>query len=90
VSCAKTAEVIEMPFGIWTWIGPRKHVLAGGTHWRHFANAIELFMCCGDAAFLSNYFDHFFVETSALGRTHTSAKQSIHSRYRRAAGTSSS
>ena len=25
--CAKTAEPIEMPFGIWTWIGPRNHVL---------------------------------------------------------------
>jgi len=27
VSCAKTAEPIEMPFGMWTRVGPRKHAL---------------------------------------------------------------
>jgi len=26
VSPAKTAEPIEMPFGLWTQVGPRKHV----------------------------------------------------------------
>ena len=26
MSCAKTAEPIEMPFGLWTRVGPRKHV----------------------------------------------------------------
>jgi len=31
VSCAKTAEVIEMPFGLWTRVGRRKHALHGGT-----------------------------------------------------------
>ena len=31
VSCAKTAELIEMPFGLWTWVGRRKHVLHGVT-----------------------------------------------------------
>jgi len=33
----KTAEPIEMPFGIWTRVGPRKHVLGGvhiGATWR--------------------------------------------------------
>ena len=29
VSCAKTAEPIEMPFGLWAWMGPRNHVLDG-------------------------------------------------------------
>jgi len=29
VSCAKTAEPIKMPFGIWTRVDPRKHVLGG-------------------------------------------------------------
>jgi len=29
VSPAKAAELIEMPFGIWTQIGPRKHILDG-------------------------------------------------------------
>ena len=30
VSPAKTAEPIEMPFGLWTWVGSGKHVLDGG------------------------------------------------------------
>jgi len=33
VSCTKTAEPIEMPFGIWALCGPRKHVLVEGVHW---------------------------------------------------------
>jgi len=57
VSLAKTAEPIEMSFGAWTRVGPAKHVLDGGAHWRNLANAIEPSMCGGDAAFLSDYFD---------------------------------
>jgi len=39
VSCTKTAEPIKMPFGLWTQVGPRKHVLDGilvhvGETWR--------------------------------------------------------
>ena len=36
MSCAKMAEPIEMPFGMWTLVGPRKHVFDGmhiGTTW---------------------------------------------------------
>jgi len=29
MSCAKIAEPIEMPFGLWTPVGPGKHVLGG-------------------------------------------------------------
>ena len=29
-SCAKTDESIEMPFRLWTRVGPRNHVLGGG------------------------------------------------------------
>jgi len=29
VICAKTAEPIEMPFGLWSRVGPRKHVFDG-------------------------------------------------------------
>jgi len=50
VSPAKTAQPIEMPFGLWTPVGPRKHVLGGGAHWRHIANTTEPSMCGGDAA----------------------------------------
>jgi len=31
VSCAKMAEPTKMLFGLWTWVGPSKHVL-GGVH----------------------------------------------------------
>jgi len=30
LSPAKTAEPIEMPFGVWNWAGPRNHVLDEG------------------------------------------------------------
>jgi len=30
VSPAKTAEPIEMPFGLRTWVGPGNHILDGG------------------------------------------------------------
>ena len=29
VICAKTAEPMELPFGLWTLVGPKKHVLRG-------------------------------------------------------------
>jgi len=32
VICAKTAELIEMPFGLWACMGPRNHVLDGGPY----------------------------------------------------------
>jgi len=31
VICAKMAEPIEMPFGLWARMGPRNHVLGGGS-----------------------------------------------------------
>jgi len=42
VSCAKLAELIEMPFEIWTRVGPRKRVLG--------VNRTEPSMCSGDVA----------------------------------------
>jgi len=63
VSPAKTTE---MPFGVWTLVGPKKHVLDGGAHWHHLANTIEPSMCGGDVAFLSNYFDHLFYVVVSL------------------------
>jgi len=41
VSCAKTAEPIEMQFGLWTRMGPRKHELHGAAHWRQLAKTTE-------------------------------------------------
>jgi len=54
----KTTKPIEMLFGRWTRVGPRKHMLGGGAHRHNLANTSEPFMCGGDATFLSNYFDH--------------------------------
>ena len=61
VSPAKTAEPIEMPFGLKTRVGPRKHVLGGGAHWHNLANTNGPAMCGCDAAFLSNYFHHLLL-----------------------------
>jgi len=65
VSSAKTAEPIEIPFQLWTLVGPRNHVLDEDAHWRHLANVVEPSVCGGDAAFLSNYFEHVFAVTFA-------------------------
>jgi len=54
VACAKMTEPIKMLFGMWTQVGSRKHILAGGAHCHHLVNMIELSMCGVDAAFLSN------------------------------------
>jgi len=54
------AKLIEMPFGIWTQVGPRNHVL-GVAHWRHLANTIEQSFCsCDEVLFQITYFDHLF------------------------------
>jgi len=69
VSCSKTAEPIEMPFGMWTPGGPRKHALDGGAHWRHLANMIEPSLSGGDAAFFCQMimiFDHLFYDMLLL------------------------
>jgi len=34
----------------WGGLGPRKHVLDVGAHWRNLANTIEPSVCGGDAA----------------------------------------
>jgi len=30
MKCAKMAEPINVPFGMWTWVGPTSHALGGG------------------------------------------------------------
>jgi len=51
MSCAKTAESTEMPFGIWTGVGLTKVTcIRWGAHWRHLANTIEPSMCGGNGA----------------------------------------
>jgi len=63
MSCAKTAEPIDLSFGLWTRVGRRKHKFnrirnrqvapmcpRGKAHWRHLANTIEPTVYGGDAA----------------------------------------
>jgi len=54
VSCAKTAEPIELSLVLW----PKEACATWDAHWRHLANTTEPSICGGDAVFLSNYFDH--------------------------------
>jgi len=66
VNCAKAPQPIKMSFGMWTRVGPRKHVLDGGAYWRHLANTTGPSICGSDRAFLSNYFDHLLLFPSLL------------------------
>jgi len=61
VRYAKLAEPIEVPFELWTRVGPRKHKFNrirqvapmcthGKAHLRHLANTTEPSVCCDDAA----------------------------------------
>ena len=51
----KLAEPVEMPFWLWTWLGPRNHVLAppGEHEW-----TIHVRRRCG---LRSSYFDHLLL-----------------------------
>ena len=51
LSSSKTVELIEMPFGIWTQVDPRKHALTVGAHYSQLAITTELSMCGVDAAY---------------------------------------
>jgi len=53
VSRAKIAEPIQMLFGMWIPVHPRKHVLNGCTL-SHLANTIEPSICGSDEAFCHN------------------------------------
>jgi len=61
VSCARAAVPIDMQLGMLSGVGPGNHVLEEGRHWRNLANTTEQSMCSGDAAFLSEYFDHLLL-----------------------------
>ena len=39
--CGKTADSIEMPFGMVSGVGPRNRVLDGRAHGRHLVNTVE-------------------------------------------------
>jgi len=69
VSCAETAKPIDLPFGLWTRVGRRKHKFSrirqvapmyphGRARWRHLTNTTEPSVFGGDAVLCQNYFDH--------------------------------
>ena len=47
---AKVAEPIEMPFGMWTWMVSKKHIVDGGAHWHGLANMTAQSMSGGNVA----------------------------------------
>jgi len=60
VSCVKMAEPIDLQFGLWIWVGWRKHKFIcicqlvpmcphQRAHWHNLANTIEPSTCSGDA-----------------------------------------
>jgi len=60
VSCAETAELIDVSFGLWTRVSRKKHKLVIFARWRqrahmgghvrrHLANTTEPSICGGDA-----------------------------------------
>jgi len=55
VSCAKTAEPFEMPFGLWTRVDLRNHV---GCNWCNLANTVEQSKYNSDAVFCQISFDY--------------------------------
>ena len=68
VICAKIAELVDLPFALWTLAGQRKHMFSRicqvvpvcpYERALHLVNTAEPSICSGDAA-LSNYFDHLF------------------------------
>jgi len=73
VSCAKAAEPIDLPFGLWTRDGRRKHKFSrirqvapmspdGRAHWRQLENMIEPSVCGGDAVLCQiTLHDHLFM-----------------------------
>jgi len=61
VSCTKMTQPIDLPFGLWTRVGRRKHKFnrihqvaplcpPTRAHWRNLANTIEPSVCGGHAA----------------------------------------
>jgi len=57
MSPAEMDEPIEMPFGMWTLVGPRNHELDGGAYWLRR---------CG---LMSNYFDHLLYISDNISKT---------------------
>jgi len=60
MNCAKMAEPRDVVWDV-DLFGPKEACITWVAHWRNLANMTEPSMCGGDAAFLSNYFDHLLI-----------------------------
>ena len=58
--------------------GPKEPRIRWGAHWRNLANTYEPFMCAGDAALLSNYFDHLLLFYKCTDYSDAVAKTPVH------------
>jgi len=63
VSSAKVAELIEMPFGIWTRVGPGKQHSQMGCTLAPSGEYDRTVHGCWRCELLSNYFDHLFLHS---------------------------
>ena len=62
MNCAETAKLIDLLFGLWTWVGQRKPMCCHGWgHLRHVAITIEAAM---QPYVNLPFFDLFFLTTS--------------------------
>ena len=57
-STAKTAELIEMSFGLWTVVGPSNHVLDEGCTLAQPGKYDGTVRVCRRCSLVSNYFNH--------------------------------
>ena len=67
VSCAKMAEPIQTPFGMWTEVGPRKHA-SNGVHTGVIRLTVHVWQWCGKFVIftkcnVSNYSDHLLSQS---------------------------
>jgi len=86
MSCAETAEAINLPFGLWTRAGAgrRKHKFNcichvapmcphGRAYWRHLANTIEPPVCGGAAVLRQITLTMYYIYDRLLANTNVIA-----------------
>jgi len=54
-------ELIDMPLGFWSYVGPRNQLLDWVTYWCHLANTIERFILGSNAGCLYHYCSSLFM-----------------------------
>jgi len=62
LSPAKTAEPIEMPFAVWTWVDPRNHVLDDGPDPPSEGAILRGNIICMANGWLEEQDQHFFLQ----------------------------